>query len=879
MNLKERFEKLLKEVFLGVEIKGDSAIANLLSFKSKYYDDFITDFTEKIIKTKASQEIYDKLYDFFSSYFNESGSLFFANTPKWQKKYARISNKDVELFYKTKDLYYIKTQKIYDSLMIKVDEFNFKFNIDDLGKRKGNEKKEIEFFFTNFNKEKKLVEFKVKYKQNEDYSTLKKITGIDKPEKIRRYLFENRPEEIKYKKNYVFENLDKIKAKDIDLLIYTKEKDSLFEYIKVEFVLKDIEAIKKIANTNLKDKLENEIKEAFKIYKKQSSVDYFIHKNAKKFLQEQFDLYLFEYAKGEIFDEDRLKVLKELRDIAYELIDKISKFEDELKSIYLKPRIVFNSNYVITKDRLKKYEVLELFLKSDSIQEQIKEWKELKLVDDDFDISNINDDKYKFLPFDTKYFKDIEINLLESIENLDDELDGRLIHSENFQALNTILPKYRNQIDLIYIDPPFNTGSDFDYIDKFQDSTWLTLMENRIRLAYDLLNKKGSFYLHLDDNANIYGKSILNNFFNKITEIIFDTNATKDEESDLFGYKSFGNDFVLKHQTIFFAKNKNYKFNKLWKPNRNDTNLQLGQLDFIAKGNKYKPKKIEDFDFFIEIYENKNLIMKKIEINEKLFPIGDIWNDIYSFTQSEMRVSESLSFNSSQKPEHLLRRIIQSSTSQKDIILDFFAGIGTTAVASKKLNRKFLSIEVGEHFNNVYLSEDKFSHSSFEKLDKDAVLKIISQNKNEVKCLIKKLGILGRLKWVLFGDKNMILPDGRKRRPSLSKDINWQGGGFFKYYSLEQYEDILQQAKYTDDLETSSKLTFAIEIEGEEAQINLNKIYPDKNIDIAETMSNLLGRKIIKITKNKVILEDLEIDLNNFTFENYSEIKKLIYWG
>ena len=56
------------------------------------------------------------------------------------------------------------------------------------------------------------------------------------------------------------------------------------------------------------------------------------------------------------------------------------------------------------------------------------------------------------MPFDTKYFKDIEVDLLERIDNLDDELDGRLIHSENFQALNTILPKYKEKVDLIVVD-------------------------------------------------------------------------------------------------------------------------------------------------------------------------------------------------------------------------------------------------------------------------------------------------------------------------------------------------------------------------------------------------------------------------------------------
>src|SRR5690606_24209702 len=96
---------------------------------------------------------------------------------------------------------------------------------------------------------------------------------------------------------------------------------------------------------------------------------------------------------------------------------------------------------------------------------------------------------------------------------------------DNFQALNTLLPKYKESVQLIYIDPPFNTGDDFDYKDKFQDSTWLTLMENRIDLSYDLLKSNGSFYLHLDENANYLGRMLMDQKFKKENfrrEIIWD---------------------------------------------------------------------------------------------------------------------------------------------------------------------------------------------------------------------------------------------------------------------------------------------------------------------------------------------------------------------
>ena len=856
MKSKERFEKLLKEIFVGVEVKGDSAIANLLKFKSKYFNDFIYDVTTKISKTKAPQEIYDKLYNFFSSYFNESGSLFFAQTPKWEKKFARLSNKDVELFYKTKDLYYIKTQKVYNPLTIKVKTFSFKFIIDELGDRKGNEKKEIEFLFVNFDREKKVLEFKVKYKQNEDYNELKKITGIDKPDKIRKHLFENLPKEIKYKKNYVFHNLNKLKVKNIDLLINTKDNNSLFEKIDVEFIIKDIEAIKKIADTNLKKELEDELKEAFKVYKKQSSIDYFIHKNAKEFLKEQFDLYMYEYFKDEIFDEDRLRVLKELRNIAYELIDKFAKFEEELKAIYLKPRIVFNSNYVITKDRLQEYDVLDKFLNHLGIDEQIEEWKELELVEEDFKLNNINDEKYKFLPFDTKYFKDIEIDLLERIDNLDEALDGRLIHSENFQALNTILPKYKNKIDLIYIDPPFNLGknADFDYLVSYKDSIWATLLENRITLAKEFLSRKGSIFVRCDYNGNYIVRILLDEIFGKDNfknEVILSKSAKLTEK--IMKYHSAHDSlyFYTKSSDYFFQTQVKKRQTMEWRemhlpgerwspiPDKylkyfSSTNIKLKNGKSVTKariilGKEVLPPKgrhwalsqetIFEYEKLGKIKEENN----KFKIQEEPYQkLTDNWTDWVGYSSTWGFPTEN--------HEKVLERVIQTASQKQNIVFDFFAGSSTTQAVAQKLDRKWLGIEIGEQFYNIELP---------------------------------------RLKKVVFGIQSVI-----------SKDLKpkYRGSGFFKYISLEQYEDILKRAEYKLDLDHSPKLTFAIKINKQKAYINLNEIYKDKKIDIAETMSNLLGEKIKKINKNKIYLENRIIDLENFTFEEYPEVRKLIYW-
>ena len=485
-------------------------------------------------------------------------------------------------------------------------------------------------------------------------------------------------------------------------------------------------------------KITDEILEkAFRLFERQSEVDYFINKNAKEFLKEQFKLWLHNYIFEEEgkFSKERIEQLQILKDIAFKIIDFVSQFEDELLKIWKKPKFVLNSNYVITLDRIAKkggWEIIEKIQKHKGWKEQVKEWKDLGILEKEPEdlIENTLTGKqlkkeYQFLPIDTKYFKDLELEILNLFDNLDQSLDGWLIKSENWQALNTILPKFKEKIQTIYIDPPFKTGEDFYYIDRFQTSTWLTLMKNRLTLAVEFLKPDGNLFVHLDWNANYLGRSLLTELFPVITEIIWNTNATREEEAGLFSYKSFGEKYVRQHDTIFQCSlSENFKFRKLWKPNRVKTKLKIGWLDLISFPIVSNPQKIKDFKFYVECWDEKgNFALKEIPINEKIFPIGDIWNDVYSFMQSELRVSESLGFPT-QKPENLLRRIVQSTTEEGDIIMDFFAGSGTTLAVAHKLKRKWIGIEMADYFK-------EFWHDGNE----------------------KKLGMLGRMKIVLHGDK------------------------------------------------------------------------------------------------------------------------------
>ncbi len=834
MTKEQKFYKALQDVFIGAKIEGEGGFVNLMKIKSNYYCK-IEDILKKDIETtlknhpKFSDELFDKLYSFFSRYFTESGSIYFNSTPFHNNIYEKVytDEKDVILFWKTQMLYYVKTDRIFRSLPVEFDGFKFYFDASKIENKKANEKRSLVFELNKVNDDGTIV-FDVHYSER----------GT--------------------------------KTKEDEILKAIKKKG--------------------IAIT------EEQLERAFRVFEKQSEVDFFINKNAKAFLQEQFKLWSYQYfwEGAKEWSADRVNQLQILKDIAFKIIDFISQFEDELVKIWNKPKFVKNSNYVVTLDRLNNIELVKKILKHKGINEQIKEWQELSIVDENFKKEEVIEkdltgehlsQKYQHLPIDTKYFKDLELEILSQFEDLDKSLDGWLIKSENYQAMTTILPKFKELGQTIYIDPPFNTGNDFIFLDNFQDSTWLSLINDRLKLAKLLLNDKGNLYLHLDHLAEHYSKILLDKVFGPEN---FKAKITWNTGENISGFKSQALNWIRQADFIhYYTKTDKNIFYKAFEPlNKKDG---IGWLDFIGKKSN---------EIFIEKWKNGKYIKEMVD--KRVKAKGTIWNDIYSFQYSEPRITESLSFVSNQKPENLIRRIIQTSSEIGGFVFDFFAGSGTTCAVAQKLNRKWVGIEMGDYFKEIYLDETEIKKTAGESdedeenigLDNPAIVKIISETEKTAKVIIKKVGLLGRMKIVLNGDKEFkAIHSPVIRKPHLSKDVNWQGGGFFKYYELEQYEEALGNCKYEDgDLFTvpgrspyqeyvfmkDEKMLKALEIDykQEKVKVDLSKLYP--NIDIAETLSNLTGKWIKKISYGEVEFEDgTRINTKDL---DYKLIKPLIWW-
>ena len=441
------------------------------------------------------------------------------------------------------------------------------------------------------------------------------------------------------------------------------------------------------------------------------------------------------------------------------VIDAASRIEEGLQQLWETPPEIVSSHTVAAVDNFTRdtagKSLLGKLLSSGGFTEQAREWESLFGYCSGGEIPPEGT-----LPLDTKYFPELEHEAEAYLYRDNNQPDGVLIHGENIRAMRLLERDYAGSIRAVYIDPPFNTGGEFDFIDDYGVGGWLAFISERFRAAAGLLSPDGNLFLHLDRNTNHYGKLLARRIFPHIEDIVWNTNSTKDAESGLYGYKSFGGVFIRQHDTIFRCFHDNPVFHKLWKPNRRESALGIGWLDLISRPLNGNPRSIADFEFYIEKYDEQGGFTREgVNINEKIYPLGDLWNDIYSFMQSELRVSENVGFQN-QKPENLIRRIIQCSTAPGDTVLDPFAGSGTTLAAAHKLRRKWIGIEMGDYFSEF--RED--GH----------------------------LGILGRMKNVLHGDKSFH-SGGKKRYSHLSRDLNWNGGGVFRYIELEPFEECLKR--------------------------------------------------------------------------------------
>ena len=290
-------------------------------------------------------------------------------------------------------------------------------------------------------------------------------------------------------------------------------------------------------------------------YTAKNSFDYFIHKDLGGFLRRELDLYLNtdvlnldDLERGDAARLDRaLTRVRAARHVGRKIIDFLAQLEDFQKRLWLKKKFVLETNWCVTLDRIPE----TLYPEIVANKAQCKEWVDLFATDEIAgDLTNgaaawSNPPTVDFLeanPYlvvDTRHFdRDFADHLLAALSDagpLDEQTDGLLVHGENFQALNLLQARYREQIQCVYIDPPYNTGDDgFSYRDSYQHSSWLAMLTDRLSIANDLLSGKGVLFSSIDDIEQPLLRLLMDNCFgaaNRVANMVWkgatDNNPTR----------------------------------------------------------------------------------------------------------------------------------------------------------------------------------------------------------------------------------------------------------------------------------------------------------------------------------------------------------------
>ena len=294
-------------------------------------------------------------------------------------------------------------------------------------------------------------------------------------------------------------------------------------------------------------------------YTAKNNFDYFIHKDLGGFLRRELDFYI----KNEVMFLDDLDAnhimqhlaqVKAIKQVGEKIITFLAQLEDFQKKLWLKKKFVVGCDYCITLDRIphtlypeivandaQRREWVRLFaideIKGDMMTEGYSEPLTEKILEDN-----------PFLVLDTKFFSaEFKHKLVESMENVDEDCNGLLINSENFQALELLQEKYSQSIQNIYADPPYNTSaSEILYKNSFKHSSWLTLLSNRILLGKKLLDKSGIQCTTIDDVEQSRLSLLLRDTFEEVPDAV----TIRIKPSG----RPIPNGFAISHEYALFSK-------------------------------------------------------------------------------------------------------------------------------------------------------------------------------------------------------------------------------------------------------------------------------------------------------------------------------------
>jgi len=678
-------------------------------------------------------------------------------------------------------------------------------------------------------------------------------------------------------------------------------------------------------------------------YTARNTFDYFIHKDLGGFLQRELDFYI----KNEVMHlddienenaprvEQYLSKIKVIRGIAKKIIDFLAQIENFQKKLWLKKKFVVETNYCMTLDRVPE----EFYPEIAANQAQVQEWVKLGFLEEDSrkDAEGAKKNKDLFgasmdgklyasdvsvvflkannkLVLDTRFFsEDFKAKLIASIDHFDEQMDGLLIHSENFQALNLLQARYREQVKCVYIDPPYNTGNDgFNYRDNYQHSSWLAMMHDRLAIGKELSSGDSVLFASIGDEEIASLKIITNDIYGykKENNVIHwkknqkPQNASKSiSESAEYILVSYKNKPFKLVRPMFGTREDeegSYKPSPMFKFDGRERRVQIipigTPVEAVAwlKGrifgarNKLAYIDVLDDPIVIDgklannvrvsgewcVTETNGAFQKiitegRLFINKNGFPNEKAYRDDDSrnvhtnlwlntgFNEQGKQTVDMLfgipGLASYPKPVELIREICSAINDGNATVLDYFAGSGTTAHAVINLNR-----EDGGKRKYILVEMGDY----FDTVLKPRIQKVIySADWKDGKPTSRNTGVSHCFKYIRLESYEDTLNNLELRRTEQQADLfSSQGEGaksFKEDYLLHYMLDVESRGSAsllnTEAFMDPTAYKLKVKIPGSDE----SRVVP---VDLMETFNYLLGLQVEHIAAPQCLSADFERD-------------------
>ena len=500
--VKKRIEEIEKQCELvGVKVE-DSKL-------KEEYAEYKAQLSSGAGAAELESDVYSALYNFFSRYYDEGD---FISKRRYKEGVYAIpyEGEEVKLYWANHDQYYIKSSENFR---------DYSFKAKDL------DGKELTIHF-------KLVDASTEQNNNKENGDKKREFIL-----LNDDFWEAQGNELTLKFEYRIAGDEQDKSNKLrdNSKLNKLAISKILEALSRKADLKPFYLAVNMSAPTEKNKNRTILEKHLEAYVSKNTFDYFIHKDLSGFLNRELDFYI----KSEIMHLDDLDTENEVKVDAYlakvkaikkvgrTIIDFLAQIEEFQKKLWLKKKFVVETNWCITLDKIDESFYSEIAAND----AQRQEWIELFAIDEIE--GNLMEKGYsnpltveflkcnKNLVLDTKHFSAyFKERLIASIDNLDDETDGLLIHSENFQALNLLKERYKEKVQCVYIDPPYNTNASIIlYKNGYKHSSWCSLINDRL-LASRMLMKKESIMCVTIDDFEVYRLwNILQDVFGDFNEL------------------------------------------------------------------------------------------------------------------------------------------------------------------------------------------------------------------------------------------------------------------------------------------------------------------------------------------------------------------------